>query len=134
MYSHHFDGTQTALPQKLEDLHSLILAHENSLAAPILDYLSNRADVRLIGKSTVADNDRAPTIAFVPLKQSARAVATKMQDMNIGTESGHFYAHRLLSDLGIDPDDGVVRISLLHYNRAVDVEKILTALDSSLAG
>ena len=118
----------------LEDLHSLFLAHENKLAAPILDYLSNHADVRLIGKSTVADNDRAPTIAFAPLKQSARAVATKMQNMNIGTESGHFYAHRLLVDLGIDPDDGVVRISLLHYNQMVDVEKILTALDASLAG
>ena len=132
LHSHHFDDGQKPLPQRLADLHSLISAHENDLATPILDYLSNNTNVRLIGQSTVVDHDRAPTISFVPIRQSARAVATKMQNMNIGTESGHFYAYRLLSNMGIDPDDGVVRISLLHYNQLADVEKILTALDASL--
>ena len=73
-----------------------------------------------------------PTIAFQPLKQSAREVSSKMQDMNVGCESGHFYAHRLINDLGIDPEEGVVRISLVHYNRREDVEKILIALDRAL--
>ncbi|MCZ6619989.1 MAG: aminotransferase class V-fold PLP-dependent enzyme, partial [Gammaproteobacteria bacterium] len=134
LYSHHFDGAETPLAERLGDLHGLFITHENSLAMPILDYLSNNASARLIGKSTVADDDRAPTISFAPRKQTARALAGKMQDMNIGTESGHFYAHRLLSDLGINPDDGVVRISLLHYNQPADVEKILIALDASLTG
>ncbi len=132
LYSHHFKGAETPLPKRFADVHNLIIAHEQKLASPILDYLSNSAQTRLIGKSTVAGDDRAPTIAFVPTMQSASAVATKMQDLNIGTESGHFYAHRLLSDLGIDPDDGVVRISLVHYNQAADVERILSALDASL--
>ncbi|MCZ6644261.1 MAG: aminotransferase class V-fold PLP-dependent enzyme [Gammaproteobacteria bacterium] len=132
LHRHHFGDVQQPLPRKLNDLHSLISTHEDELATPILDYLSNNADVHLIGKSTVADHDRAPTISFVPMKQSARAVATKMQGLNIGTESGHFYAYRLLGDLGINPDDGVVRISLVHYNQPADVEKILKALDASL--
>ena len=132
LHLHHFGGAQQPLPERLADLHGLISAHEDELAAPILDYLSNDTRVRLIGKSTVKDHDRAPTISFAPMKQSARAVATKMQDMNIGTESGHFYAYRLLDDLGINPEDGVVRISLVHYNQSADVEKILTALDASL--
>jgi selenocysteine lyase/cysteine desulfurase len=34
--------------------------------------------------------------------------------------------------MGIDPVDGVVRLSLLHYNTTEDVEKILVALDRTL--
>ena len=133
LHAHHFDDTTAVLPTKMSDLHGLILAHENTLAEPILSYLEDSTKTRLIGKTHTKDNDRAPTIAFVPLQQSALAVAGKLQDMNIGTESGHFYAHRLISDLGIDADDGVVRISLVHYSSGDDVEKILTALDSALA-
>jgi hypothetical protein len=38
----------------------------------------------------------------------------------------------LITDLGFDADDGVVRISLLHYDRAQDVEKIILELDKAL--
>ena len=34
--------------------------------------------------------------------------------------------------MGIDPADGVVRISLLHYNTVEEVERILAALDRAL--
>ena len=62
--------------------------------------------VQLLGKSHIRDGDRAPTIAFRPLKQSATALATALQGMGIGTESGDFYAPRALKAMGIDPADG----------------------------
>ena len=132
LHHHHYGETSDSLPKKMADIHGLILAHENSLAAPILDYLSNSDKTRLIGKAHTNDNDRAPTIAFTPTQQTSRAVAEKMQDGGIGTESGDFYAHRLVGDLGIDQDDGVVRVSLVHYGQASDVEKILSAMDKAL--
>ncbi|MCZ6667338.1 MAG: aminotransferase class V-fold PLP-dependent enzyme [Gammaproteobacteria bacterium] len=132
LHSHHFNDSNIEMPQKLADIHGLIQQHENQLAAPILEFLDTHADVRLIGKATVRDDDRPPTIAFKPLKQSSQNLAQQLQDTGIGTENGHFYAHRLVRDLGIDPDDGVVRISLVHYNRQQDVAKILTQLDRAL--
>ena len=132
LYEHHFDTAEATLAQKMSQLHSLILKHENALGEPLLDYLSNSRKVRLIGKSHTKDNDRAPTIAFVPLEKSALQVATEMQGLGIGTESGHFYAHRLLTDLGVNTDDGAVRLSLVHYGQNADVEKILTALDTAI--
>ncbi|MCZ6486957.1 MAG: aminotransferase class V-fold PLP-dependent enzyme [Gammaproteobacteria bacterium] len=132
LHSHHFNDSNIEMPQKLADIHGLIQQHENQLAAPILEFLDTHADVRLIGKATVRDDDRPPTIAFKPLKQSSQKLAQQLQDTGIGTENGHFYAHRLVRDLGIDPDDGVVRISLVHYNRQQDVAKILTQLDRAL--
>ena len=132
LHSHHFDNSNTDMPQKMADVHGLILQHENQLGAPILEFLDAHADVRLIGKTTVNENDRAPTIAFKPLKQSSQELAHRLQDGGIGTENGNFYAHRLVSDLGIEPEDGVVRISLVHYNREEDVTRILTELERAL--
>ena len=48
--------------------------------------------------------------------------------------AGHFYAVRLLEALGLDPARGVLRISLLHYNSAVEIDRLLLALDEALAG
>ena len=132
LHSHHFDDSNVEIPRKLADIHGLILQHENQLAAPILEFLDSHADVRLIGKTSISDDDRAPTIAFKPLKQSSQELTHQLQDGGIGTENGNFYAHRLVSDLGIDPEDGVVRISLAHYNTVEDVSKILTELDRAL--
>jgi len=132
LYKHHFGDSDIGRPRQLAAIHDLILQHENKLATPILDFLDTHSGVRLIGKSNVNDGDRAPTIAFKPLQQSSQSLANSLQNAGIGTENGHFYAHRLVSDLGIDPDDGVVRLSLVHYNTQHDVEKILRELDQAL--
>ena len=132
LHANQFGETQRNLSEKLQDLYGLIQQHENELAAPILSFLDEHPNIRLIGKSHIDDNDRAPTIAFKPLKQRSESLTHQLQDGNIGTENGNFYAHRLISDLGIDPEDGVVRISLVHYNHQADVEKILNELDKAL--
>ncbi len=139
LHRHHY-ATQdeapdapAAMPRKLKRIGSLIHDHEEQLADPILDYLHNNRNVRLIGKAHTRDGDRVPTIAFRPLRESAHSVSSRIQDSGIGCESGHFYAWRLISDLGIEPDDGVVRISLTHYSSREEVGKVLEALDRALA-
>ena len=52
-----------------------------------------------------------------------------VEPSKVAIRSGHFYAHRLINDLGIDPDDGVVRVSMVHYNTAREVERLIRALD-----
>lgn len=63
----------------------------------------------------------------------------------MGYRWGHFYAYTLLANLpnfSTKPqpgpgewtiDDGVVRISLVHYNTVEEVEKIIHALDYVLS-
>ena len=41
---------------------------------------------------------------------------------------------RLLEDLGVNPTEGVVRISLAHYNTVDEVERLGKALDEALRG
>lgn len=132
LHDHHFGASDASSTRKMQNLYALIQQHENQLSATILEYLSQRTDIRLIGKDHINDNDRAPTIAFKPLKQSAESLAHQLQNAGIGTENGNFYAHRLISDLDIDPEDGVVRLSLLHYNRQQDADRIVQQLDRVL--
>ena len=132
LHHHQFGDSDKTRNQRLDDLYGLILQHENSLAAPLLDFIDNHSQLRLIGKPHTRDNDRAPTIAFKPLQQSSQSLTHRLQDAGIGAENGNFYAHRLISDLGIDPEDGVVRLSLVHYGNDDEVERILTALDAAL--
>jgi selenocysteine lyase/cysteine desulfurase len=46
---------------------------------------------------------------------------------------GHMYAYRLLTALRLpDINDGVVRVSLLHYNTPAEVQGLIKALTTVL--
>lgn len=51
---------------------------------------------------------------------------------HIGVGVGHFYAYRLIKALGINVDDGVVRLSFLHYTTKAEVQRLMQALDRCL--
>jgi selenocysteine lyase/cysteine desulfurase len=53
----------------------------------------------------------------------------------VGIRYGHFYAFTLVDELSpkIDPADGVVRISLVHYNTVTEVNRIIEILKEVLA-
>ena len=132
LYRHHFGDTDETPVARMQALHRLILAHENTLAQPILDCLGAKPGVHVVGKTHTRDDDRAPTIAFHVDGRSSLEVSGALQALGIGCESGDFYARRLVEALGLDAEDGVVRISLVHYGNDQDVEKVLSALDSVL--
>ena len=48
---------------------------------------------------------------------------------SIATRNDNFYAWRCLKFLNIDTDDGVVRISMSHYNSIEDTNKLIKALN-----
>ncbi|PIL26743.1 hypothetical protein GSI_11157 [Ganoderma sinense ZZ0214-1] len=54
--------------------------------------------------------------------------------VGVGVRYGHFYAHTLVDGLQpkLDVEDGVVRISLVHYNTVDEVKRLIWILDSVL--
>jgi selenocysteine lyase/cysteine desulfurase len=40
------------------------------------------------------------------------------------------YAYDLMEGLGLDTQEGVVRVSLLHYNSMEEVDRMIGALDA----
>lgn len=125
---HH--GTTAKTPtEKGEYVHDLLRAHEVKLLQPLLDYVSSRNSMRLIGPTDAAL--RAPTVA-IGLKEKGEAVATRLKDHGIMAGGGDFYGVRVLKAVGQDPDHGVLRLSFVHYTSEAEVSKLMNALDAAL--
>ena len=96
----------------------------------VQDFLDQRQSVRLIGK-TVTKN-RAPTVAFTVEGREPEEIAAKLAKQKIGIGNGNCYAYRLMEALGIPPDQGVVRLSFVHYTNQEEQRRLMEALDSNL--
>jgi selenocysteine lyase/cysteine desulfurase len=106
----------------------LISNHEEQLANPLLEYINTRDDIRLIGKKKIENKNRAPTISFTFNNKSSKNLSKELVNHGIATRNDNFYAWRCLNALNIDPNDGVVRTSMVHYNTHEDVNKLISAL------
>jgi selenocysteine lyase/cysteine desulfurase len=110
-------------------VHDLMRGQEMAVIQPLLDYLSARNDVRLLGPREAAR--RAPTVA-VELDRPAEPVSQALGRDGIACWGGDFYAVRPLTAMGIGLDKGVLRMSAAHYTSAEDVQRLITALDKVL--
>lgn len=111
--------------------HDLMRASEVRLLGPLLDSLTGRDDVRLLGPADAAR--RAPTVA-IELPGGGEAAAAALAAHGIMAGGGDFYAVRPLRALGIDPAKGVLRLSFTHYTSEEDVARLVRALDAVLPG
>ncbi len=136
-----------------------IAEHEQTLVESLLAYLTH-ADQQARGVRVVGEEYpglmRVPTISFVvvgerPMKSKdvvkifdqKGGVCCLPTDSNfvlksiwqVGIRYGHFYAYTLVDGLQpkLDIDDGVVRISLVHYNTVEEVQRIIDILKEALA-
>ncbi len=133
-------ASATAIPDYLDELarhcgtdrpFDAIARHEQGLAAMLLDYLESRPDARVMGHPK-ADGHRLPTISFVLAGRASRSVPPLTDQAGIGIRFGHFYAPALVEALGLEPDDGVIRVSLAHYNTASEVRRLIEVLDAGV--
>lgn len=96
-----------------------IADHEEQLQAILLEYLRSNEKITIIGEPSADQTRRVPVISFLVKGWKSQAVVDEVEKRsNFGFRSGHMYSLRLLKDVLKleDPDDGVVRISFLHYN------------------
>jgi selenocysteine lyase/cysteine desulfurase len=128
LYQHHFDGTAEPA-ETAERVHGLMAAHEAKLLQPLLDYLSEKNSVRLLGPARA--EGRASTVAMA-LHEPGWVAAEKLAPLGIMAGGGDFYGVRCLEGLGIDPEHGVLRVSFVHYTAQAEVDKLIAALDRVL--
>ena len=129
LYKHHFGKSSISILEKIKKINFIIAKHEENIANPLLQYLNKRKDINLIGKNKIENKNRAPTISFTSSKISSKEFSDQLIKNNIATRNDNFYAWRCLKSLGINIDDGVVRLSLVHYNSKYDVNRIIEVLD-----
>jgi cysteine desulfurase family protein (TIGR01976 family) len=129
IYDHHH-GQSASAEQQAAAVRGLFRDSETALLQPVLDFLSEHPRVRLIGKTSAAG--RAPTVAFTVEGHRSMELGAKLSDLGLGVGVGHFYAYRLIEALGIDTDDGVIRVSFVHYTSPEEIDRLLNTLNELL--
>jgi cysteine desulfurase family protein (TIGR01976 family) len=130
VYSHHFSAPTTPAEQA-RAVNQLFRDQEVLLLQPLLDYLEQHPAVRLVGRRNAPG--RASTVSFTASHLSSAAIGQALADQKIGVGVGDFYARRLVEALGIDPADGAVRLSFVHYTHPEEVQRLIKTLDEVLS-
>ena len=77
---------------------------------------------------------RTPTVAVRIAGHTPRELATFLGERGIFTWDGNYYALNVTERLGVEESGGMLRIGLVHYNTAEEVERLLSALREVAAG
>lgn len=132
IYNQHFNDNGLTLFSRLKSVFEMISLYEEELVKPLLRFLNNKKGVSIIGEKTAERNTRVPTISFIVENRKSSEIPLLVDPHNFGIRWGDFYARRLIDDLNLSEKDGVVRISMVHYNSMEEVEHLISILDGIL--
>ncbi len=97
--------------------------YEESLSVEMLRVLKDCGAVIYGVAEEERIGQRVPTLSFnLPTVPPAR-VTEELAKQNIGARDGHMYSPRLMKRLGLAPESGAVRASLVHYNTVHEVRR-----------
>jgi len=126
---------RAAIVAAFESIHR----HEHALLNRLIAGLSEIPQLKIYG---ITDPScfawRCPTLALRVINQTADqtplALATKLGDRGFFTWDGNYYALNLTERLDVEKSGGFLRIGLVHYNTAEEVDRLLAALREIVGG
>jgi cysteine desulfurase family protein (TIGR01976 family) len=136
-FGHGDAGTAGASERRREIVAGMraIAAYERGLARRLITGVSAIPGLRTWG---ITDPDRldrrTPTLAVTIDGVSPREAAEALGRQGIFAWDGDFYAQGLIERLGLFGAGGVLRLGIVHYNTAAEVDRLLEALERIAAG
>ncbi|KAG5760121.1 hypothetical protein H9Q72_011757 [Fusarium xylarioides] len=108
------------------------IQQETEIQKLLLDYLSKREDAKIYGEPSSDPSKRLPIVSFTIDGWNSRSVVAAIEaNSNLGLKHGHFYSHRLVKEvLDLDTTDGVVRVSMAHYNTREEIQTVIDTLQN----
>lgn len=125
----HAHGVNADGREAIDAAFALIAEHEEALSRRLLEYLSSRADITVIGDASPDRDRRVPTISFTIHGMSSRQIVEAVDPSGIGIRFGDFYSRRLIEALGLADMDGVIRVSAVHYNTLDEIDRLIAQLE-----
>jgi len=129
LYDHHFGKSDLSLNVKASKISDLMNHHETSLCQVLLERLAH-LPVRIFGKTSM--QGREANVALISRNHASAMLSALIGKKGISTKNGHFYAYRILKRMGLDMDDGVLRLSFAHYNTMEETLRLVNALTDIL--
>jgi cysteine desulfurase family protein (TIGR01976 family) len=104
--------------------------YEAGLGRTLLAALASRPSFKVWGITDPGQlGRRVPTISVTRADRTADQIAEHLAARHIFVWSGNMYALGLTERLGVEDRGGLLRIGLIHYNTAEEIDCLLQALD-----
>jgi len=132
--AHHHEGDRTApdLRTQMVQAFERIATYEEQLSDRLLHYLTQKPNITIIGHPVGDRHLRVPTISFVVNGVDSSTIPPQVDPHHIGIRYGDFYARRLMDDLDLTAQNGVVRVSMVHYNTLEEVDRLIEVFEQVL--
>jgi cysteine desulfurase family protein (TIGR01976 family) len=128
------DGSAKTRREALLAAYRSTVAYEHSLAAKLIEGLMALPSLQFFGITDAQRfHERCSTVSFRLKKGTPTELAAFLGDRGIFTWDGNFYALNFTERVGVEPLGGVLRVGLVHYNTAAEVDRLLAALAEFLA-
>ena len=116
--------------QLFEGAYTAMGGHEDGLAEQLLSGLVAIPGLTMQGASTLTH--RVATFSFTHDRHPASAIARQLSDAGLYCHWGDNYAFEVAKALDLDPQEGVLRLGLGHYNTTGEVAEALTLIEGVL--
>jgi cysteine desulfurase family protein (TIGR01976 family) len=125
----HVDPASTTRRAALLAAYRTTVAYERTLLTKLVAGLLELPKLKFFGISEPQRfTERCSTVSVRIRDHNPTEIATFLGDRGIFTWDGNFYAQNLTERLGIEDKGGLLRIGLVHYNTADEVDRLLAAL------
>jgi cysteine desulfurase family protein (TIGR01976 family) len=125
----HCDATVTDRRSALLAAYRATHDHEMALFLRLAEGLFAIPDLQFYGISDLKRlHDRCSTVSIRLANHTPTEVATFLGERGIFTWDGNYYALNLTEHLGVEAHGGLLRIGLVHYNTAEEVDRLLSGL------
>ena len=120
-----FQGRRLDLKQGMD----AIRTYETGLCRRLLTGLQQIPGLKIYGiTDPTRMAQRVPTVSFTMDGISPKEIARRLNDANIFAWNGNFYALAVTERLGLEERGGLLRVGLVHYNTAEEVDYFLGVL------
>jgi cysteine desulfurase family protein (TIGR01976 family) len=123
------DAAQSSRRQRVVAGLAGVKAYEKSLSARLIAGLQQVKGVKVWGITDAGRLDwRVPTVSFAMAGHHPRQIAEHLGKRGIFVWDGNYYALSIMERLGLEPSGGMLRVGLVHYNTAAEIDRLLEAV------
>ena len=125
----HGDATVKSRREALLAAYRATVSYERNLLTKLVDGLHAIPGLKIYGITDAKRfGERCSTLSFRIGEHHPTEIAKFLGDRGLFTWDGNFYALNFSERLGVEEKGGVLRVGLVHYNTAEEVDRLLGAL------
>jgi cysteine desulfurase family protein (TIGR01976 family) len=126
-----FSGTRR---EKIAGAYAAAADYENMLTVKLIEGMSEIPGLQIHGITDITRiHDRVPTVSFTHTTKTPAEIVDRLAQNNIWAWSGHNYAYEVVKHLGLDEEQGVVRLGIAQYNTISEIDQTIEVLTRALS-